>query len=318
VAEAEGAWAQCRQILARGSQSFDWASRLLPGEQRDEIAALYAWCRRCDDAIDLAPPSRHASILGDLQARLEDVYRGKPPSDAVESCFQVVVERRRIPVEYPRALLDGMRMDVDAVSYATLDDLLVYCWRVAGTVGLMMCHVLGVADPRATRHAAHLGIAMQLTNIARDTTEDWRRGRVYLPRDGLSPRLIRWLDDQREQAKRDVFPRELEADVATAARSLLAQAERYYESADRGLDHLAPRAALAIRAARLIYAEIGREIERRGTRAVAERTIVSRPAKLRLLLRALIASGRSPGARSRGRLLIPDGVLDPGDAVRIR
>lgn len=312
------AWQQCRGILARGSQSFDWASRLLPGEQRDEIAALYAWCRRCDDAIDLAPPDRHATILGDLRMRLEDVYKGVRPADDALACFQIVVERRRIPVEYPRALLDGMRMDVDAVAYETLDDLLLYCWRVAGTVGLMMCHVLGVADPRATRHAAHLGIAMQLTNIARDTAEDWRRGRVYLPRDGLSPRLIRWLDDQREAGLREPFPRELEPDVATATRALLLQAERYYESADRGLDHLAPRAALAIRAARLIYAEIGREIERRGTRAVAQRTIVSKRAKLRLVVRALIASGLSPGARSRGRLLIPDGVLDPGEAVRIR
>jgi len=311
-------WQSCRRILAESSQSFDWASRLLSREQRDEIAALYAFCRRCDDAIDLAPAARHHEILAALRARLEAVYRGEPARDDVEACFARVVARRRIPIEYPRALLDGMQMDVDAACYATLDELLVYCWRVAGTVGLMMCHVLGVADARATRHAAHLGIAMQLSNVARDVSEDWHRGRCYLPRELLAPRLTAWMEAHGKPTDRPDFPSALWDEIAAANRILLDRAERYYASADHGLAYLAPRAALAIRAARLIYAEIGREVERRGPAGVAGRAIVSRRRKLALLVRAGIDFLRSPGARASQHLLVPDGVLDAVDAVELR
>ncbi|MFO0690349.1 MAG: phytoene/squalene synthase family protein [Myxococcota bacterium] len=312
------AWRTCRRVLAESSQSFDWASRTLPRRQRDEIAALYAWCRRCDDAIDLAPPERHHAILADMRARLEAVHRGTPPDDEVEACLQIVMTRRRIPLDYPRALLDGMQMDVDAAAYASFDDLLVYCWCVAGTVGLMMCHVLGLSDPRATRHAAHLGIAMQLTNIARDVSEDWHRGRVYLPRELLAPRLLAWLDAHATPHARPTLPAELWPEVAVATRELLLHAERYYASADRGLEALAPRAALAIRAARLIYAEIGREVERRGPAGVPGRAIVPRRRKLALLGRALVAFARAPRPGAGRRVLIPDGVLDAGEAVSLR
>lgn len=311
-------WQTCRQVLAESSQSFDWASRLLSRDQRDEIAALYAFCRRCDDAIDLAPVARHHEVLAALRTRLEALYRGEPTQDDVEACFGEVVARRRIPIEYPRALLDGMQMDVDAACYATLDELLVYCWRVAGTVGLMMCHVLGVSDARATRHAAHLGIAMQLSNIARDVSEDWHRGRCYLPRELLAPRLIAWMEAHGKPTDRPAFPPEVRGEIAAANRILLGHAERYYTSADRGLAYLAPRASLAIRAARLIYAEIGREVERRGPAGVAGRAIVPRRRKLALLVRAVFDFVRSPGARASQRLVVPDGVLDAGEAVELR
>ncbi len=310
-------WATCRRIIAQHSKSFDWASRLLDAGRRNEIAALYAWCRRCDDAIDLVDPVHHAEALAGQRADLASVYAGEPQSDPVLDCFQAVVQRRGVPLDYPTALLDGMEMDVDGSIYASTDDLLVYCWRVAGAVGLMMCHVLGVSDSRASSHAAHLGIAMQLTNIARDVAEDWERRRVYLPQDSLSEDLRAWLREHVDDPSVPALPTALRDDLAASTRRLLERAERYYASADVGLGYLEPRSALAIRAARLIYAEIGRVLEARDCDVTLGRASVPARRKARLTLRAL---GRYVGDRRRWndeRLLAPNGVLDAADAVRL-
>ncbi len=114
---------------------------------------------------------------------------GRSQADTTLDAFQQVVFERKIPIEYPSELLAGMAMDAEGVHYETLSDLLRYCYRVAGTVGLMMCHVLGVKDDRALIHAAHLGMAMQLTNVCRDVIEDWERGQaVSAPGAAREPR----------------------------------------------------------------------------------------------------------------------------------
>ncbi|HEY6551894.1 MAG TPA: phytoene/squalene synthase family protein, partial [Vicinamibacteria bacterium] len=165
-----------KAVLAHHSKSFALAGRLFPPGPREDAAAIYAWCRGCDDAVDLELPKLQASALARLAGRLERLYAGEPAYGPVEAAFQEVIQERAIPQSYPADLLEGLGMDVDFRRYETMDELLLYCYRVAGTVGLMMCHVMGVADPRALRHAAHLGMAMQLTNISRDVMEDWGRG----------------------------------------------------------------------------------------------------------------------------------------------
>ncbi|MEM9175440.1 MAG: phytoene/squalene synthase family protein [Myxococcota bacterium] len=310
------AWAACREILATHSKSFDWAARLLPRTQRDEIAALYAWCRLCDDAIDLTERDRHEAELARLRKELASVYAGEPQHEPVLSCFAQVVARRGVPIEYPTALLDGMEMDARAACYETLDDLLVYCWRVAGSVGLMLCHVLGISEASASRNAAHLGIAMQLTNIARDVAEDWQRGRVYLPLASLGPELRAWIEANRSEAPAP-FPANHGPDLARATRSLLQSAESYYASADVGLAALEPRAALAIRAARLIYAEIGRVLEARKCDVLPGRVAVKRRRKASLTAKAVF---QFAGDRTRwhDRLVsAPCGVLDEREAIRL-
>jgi phytoene synthase len=170
----------CRQVIAQHSRSFALASTLLGPVARDHAAAVYAWCRGADDAIDLAPADRVAAALAEERAELERIYSGAPRTLAGRA-FAAVVAERRIPRAYPAALLDGMAMDVADTRYDTDEDLFTYCYRVAGVVGLIMCHVLGLSDDRALVPATHLGIAMQLTNICRDVGEDWQRGRLYLP-----------------------------------------------------------------------------------------------------------------------------------------
>lgn len=274
---------QCRDSLARGSKSFALASRLLPDPARDHAAVLYAWCRHADDSVDRAPASRQSEALEALHVGLDQVYSSARPDDMVLAAFQDVVRSCGIPEVYPRELLAGMEMDARGYDYVTMHDLRLYCYRVASTVGLMMCHVMRLEEPWALRHAAHLGVAMQLTNICRDVAEDWGLGRLYIP-----DRLLEQVGypGLRERLGTPL-PQDARTPLSHALRSLLAEADGYYRSGDEGLPALRWRFALAIRAARLIYAQIGQCIADNDFDVFAGRAVVPQRDKLRLMGRAL-------------------------------
>src|SRR5690606_18104080 len=208
---------------------------------------------RVDDAVDELPSDEARVALHELEQELEAVYAGAVQSEPLVEAFRKVVHDLGIPKQYPMELLAGMRMDMEGATYHTVHDLWLYCYRVAGTVGLMMCHVMGVQDPRALRHAAHLGIAMQLTNICRDVVEDWNRQRVYLPSSLLGHTLQ---TGKFPVARRDQFARAVEC--------LLGDADCFYSSGERGLPYLPWRCAWAVAVARLVYAHIGCIIRTRG------------------------------------------------------
>ena len=273
---------ESQEVLARHSKSFALAGRLLPPGPREDAAAVYAWCRGCDDAVDLAPPAEQAAALVRLRDQLALVCAGDPAADPIQLAFQEVVRERRIPSCYPEELIEGIAMDVELRRYRTMEDLLLYCYRVAGTVGLMMCHVMGVADARALRHAAHLGMAMQLTNICRDVMEDWERRRVYLPDEALG----REAADHLWACRGGPLPRERRAEVAAAVRRLLEQAGRLYRSGDAGMRWLDWRCALAARTARHVYAAIGRVVASRDHDVWAGRAVVPLRGKLVQVARA--------------------------------
>lgn len=258
------------EILSRQGKSFAFAGKLLPRDARDDAAVLYAWCRRADDAVDVGPEETRLERLSLLRRELGSVYDGEPQRDTLARAFQGVVQRRAIPKSYPSALLDGMESDLGDVRLATYSDLTLYAYRVAGVVGLMMCHVLGLRDQRALVNAAHLGIAMQITNICRDVREDWERGRLYLPAELLNEV---GLSSLATELGRELSPRHRER-LAHAVKSLLSLADSYYRSADRGLPALPERAAWAIRSARLIYAAIGAELRRKNHDVFAARAVV--------------------------------------------
>lgn len=276
------ALALCRRTIARHSRSFSLAARLLPPVARDEAVVVYTWCRRADDAVDRAGPQQASRALAELRGELARIYEGPPPSGDVPRAFAAVVQARAIPRVHPEELLEGMRMDVDGTRYDTLDDLLAYCFRAAGTVGLMMCHVMGVRDEAALERAADLGIAMQLTNICRDVPEDWRMGRLYLPADLLADEGACRLADELGGP----FPERARAPVARVIRRLLAVADRYYRSGDVGMAALSPRCALAVRTARLVYSAIGDRLADQGHDPFARRAVVPTPHKLGLVARA--------------------------------
>ncbi|HEX7663167.1 MAG TPA: phytoene/squalene synthase family protein, partial [Polyangiaceae bacterium] len=171
----------CARVLAEKSKSFALASKLLAREERNAIAVIYAFCRHVDDAIDLAPAEDRPRALEHLRTEVDDVFAGRPTGVLVLDAFAEVAKQHRIPREYVDELVAGMRMDVERARYRTRTELHLYAYRVAGVVGLLLCHVMGLRDPRALPRAAHLGIAMQLTNICRDVEEDLADGRSYLP-----------------------------------------------------------------------------------------------------------------------------------------
>jgi len=316
--EAQG-WT-VQQSIEQHSKSFALASKLLPPVCRHDAQVLYAWCRHADDAVDDEEVDKAtlAQRLDGLRLELTRMYSGEALSAQNEpllaACAEVV-QRRAVPREYLDALVDGMAMDVHDTPYPDSDALLRYCYRVAGTVGLMMCHVMGVRRPEAVVHGAHLGIAMQLTNIARDVLEDWARGRLYLP-DGLLARHgAAGLRGQLGQP----FPPAAAEPVARATAALLACADDYYASGDAGLRDLSVRCSFGVRTARLVYSDIGARVRAQGCNPLAGRAYVSTGRKLWLTSGALLrTAGLVPSTLWLAQPQAPRGsVQDPASLLQL-
>jgi 15-cis-phytoene synthase len=264
--------AGCRALLKTGSRTFHAASFLLPRRVREPASALYAFCRLADDSVDVE--CADASIE-ELMDRLDRVYRGTPAPHPADRALMRVVEAFAIPKHLPEALIEGLAWDRAGHRYESIAALHSYAARVAGTVGVMMALLMGVRAPRVLARAADLGIAMQLTNIARDVGEDARAGRLYLPRDWLSEAGIdsdAWL----------LAPRFTPA-LGGVVERLLEVADHLYARADIGIASLPRNCRPGILAARLLYAEIGQELRRCGLNSVERRTVVPAGRKARLL-----------------------------------
>ena len=160
----------CRQAIKHGSLSFYAASHLLPARVRNPALALYAFCRLADDEVDLKQ-DKTGSVLA-LRDRLDLVYAGRPRNAAPDRAFASIVEDFEMPRALPDALLEGLAWDAEERQYQTLSGVFDYSARVAAAVGAMMTVLMGVRDPDALARACDLGVAMQLTNIARDVGED--------------------------------------------------------------------------------------------------------------------------------------------------
>lgn len=250
---------------------------LLPPKVRRPAYGLYAFCRLSDDAVDEAGGDR-AAALARLERRLALAQAGLPQDHPADRALAEVLAVHAIPEALPRALLEGLAWDTQGRRYATLSDLSAYAARVAGAVGAMMTLVMGVRDPNALARACDLGVAMQFTNIARDVGEDARAGRLYLPLDWLAEAGIEpdafLADPQATPALRRVVARLLDA------------AEQLYARSEAGIALLPLPCRPAIRAARLIYAEIGRAVEANGLDSVGRRARVPGARKVSLLARA--------------------------------
>lgn len=284
---------ECRHWIAHHSKSFYLASRILPRWVREASWALYAFCRRADDSVDDERVAAEAQRRVDgLRQRLANVYRGAPGDHPIDRAFALVAERYAIPRALPEELLAGMEMDVGGTHYATWAELDLYCYRVASVVGLMMTCVMGPSDGAAWLRASDLGLAMQLTNIARDVGEDARRGRVYLPDELLAAHGV----DRQALLAAPRFSNGLGRAVA----ELLARAERHYTSAEFGIPMLPASCRPAIYASRLIYGEIGQQVARNGYDSVSQRAVVSTGRKLWLAFRSLGGLWLSPRGAAAG------------------
>jgi phytoene synthase len=289
--------AACRALLRQGSKSFALAARLLPRRVREPATALYAFLRVADDLVD-ADPGAGAATIAALRERVRLVFEGQPVDHPADRALARAVARHGLPQRVFESFLDGLAWDVSGRRYPEFEDLCAYAARVAGTVGVFLALLMGERTAEVLARACDLGIAMQLTNIARDVGEDARRGRLYLP--------LGWLEEAGLDAGDFLRAPRPSPALAAVVHRLLGEAERLYASADSGIERLPADCRVAIRAARLIYAEIGVQVARNGFDPVTRRAVVPAWRKLWLLGSAVraprgsrdAAFSRSPSDRA--------------------
>lgn len=264
-------------VLAAGSKTFRFAGWFLAPDRRADAALLYRFCRHVDDVADESDDDETARA--GLAALCDELTGARPARPLIAETL-ALFGRRQIDVRHALDLIEGVASDLGLVRVRDDAELVRYAYRVAGTVGLMMCGVLGVTDPDALAHAIDLGVGMQLTNICRDVAEDARLGRVYLPATrlqavGVTP-TPEGVSASRDGVKRVVL-------------DVLLLADRYYTSGEDGLRYIPARARVAILVAGRTYRAIGVVLRARGGDALAGRTVIPLSGKIFYSLRALTA-----------------------------
>lgn len=293
-----------RQMIREGSKSFSAAARLFDQRTREDVHMLYAWCRYCDDQVDgqtlghfSASERRLASdqdaILRQLCAQTRSAVNGDGVTEPEFVGLQRVVQGYQIPERFPLELLEGFAMDVHGHTYDRFEETLRYCYHVAGAVGIMMAYMMGVRCTETLDRAADLGLAFQLTNIARDVSDDARMGRIYLPTE--------WLETARIP-RREILQEQHRPALVEVVKRLLKEADRYYHSAVQGLPQLPFRCSWAVATALGVYRNIGDLLCARGRAAWDERLVVNRRRKVFWGLRGF---SQALTAISWGRLQAP-------------
>lgn len=285
VTHPQEAFRLTEAVIKAHSRTFFFATALLPRRERQAIRVLYAFCRATDDLVDSQCASRADLERWRTQVALPPEAQANPLLYA----WATVRQHYRVDPRYEQDLLDGVGMDLEHCRYATWDELRLYCYRVASTVGLLSIPMIGLAHgvtfEQAAPFAIELGIALQLTNILRDVGEDARKGRVYLPLDDLAAFDL---------TAQDILNGVMDARFIALMQFEIARARELYRRALPGIRLLHPRARPAVGAAALLYAAILDEIERIGYQVHTRRAHTTTWRKLRLLPTILVQIGRLP------------------------
>ena len=282
----------CRATLSDGSRSFWLASQMLPAALKNAACGLYAFCREADDLVDEGDNPKQA--LQSLHTRLDAIYANDPHDSPVDRVLSHIVQDHDLPRELLDALLEGFAWDNDGRRYQTLSEVYDYSARVAGTVGVMMAVLMGIRDERTLARAADLGVAMQLTNIARDVGEDARKGRLYLPLDMMAQA---GLDADTFMA----YPVHSTA-LSRVISQILDAADRLYQRADHGIKQLPLSARGGIYSARLLYSAIGHRLADMQYNSIDHRAVVPVRTKIKLLLKATKVPRADPSVREQAPL----------------
>ena len=286
--------AAATDAIRTGSRSFHAASLVLPRRVREPARALYAFCREADDAVDTRPDTERA--LAELRQRLRMIYDGRPADCAADRAFADVVAAYAIPQTLPEALLDGFAWDAEGRRYRTIGELRGYGARVAGAVGAMVAMLMGARQAEVVSRATDLGVAMQLTNIARDVGEDARQGRLYLPTE--------WLEAEGIDPDAFLADPRFTPGVARTVERLLAHAEELYQRAEAGIPALPASCRPGITAASRLYRAIGHQVARHGHDSLSRRAVVPAMRKVGLMMDAL--KGPSPSAHYSDYPCLPE------------
>ncbi|TAD75649.1 MAG: phytoene synthase [Oscillatoriales cyanobacterium] len=302
LATLEQSYELCRQVTAKYSKTFYWGSALMPLAKRRAIWAIYVWCRRTDELVD-GPMAKLTTpeTLDDWERRLEQLFAGQA-LDNPDVALVDAISRYNLDIQPFRDMIAGQRMDLYRSRYETYEELELYCYRVAGTVGLMTTPVLGVASEPArapwdgflqmqtspdrnpddpTQRAIALGIANQLTNILRDVGEDRHRGRIYLPLEDL---------ERFRYTEQDLMNGVVDERWRALMQFQIQRARTIFDSAAQGIRLLHPDARWPVWAALMLYSRILNSIERNGYDVFNKRAYVPTTGKVRCLPVALMRS----------------------------
>ncbi len=248
------------QTFTAHARTFRFAARFLPASRRQQVTALYAFCRAVDDLADELPPEVGVPALDEWVVWLERAQAGQQPppvstdhGGALAGAVLRLRDECGMPVAYLLELVDGARRDATRDSISHFDELRTFCYGTAGTVGLALCYVLGATGEGARWSAERLGIAMQLTNVLRDIGEDFERGRVYLPEDEMQRFGV-----TREALRR----REPDERFAALMQFQIVRARAYYAAAMPGVFLLPRECRMGILLAARLYSAILAQIER--------------------------------------------------------
>jgi 15-cis-phytoene synthase len=281
---AEESYQLCRQLTAKYAKTFYLGTMLMSPAKRSAIWAIYAWCRRTDELVDgpLAAITT-PETLEDWEKQLESIFAGMPQHD-FDVALVDALERFPIDIQPFRDMISGQGMDLYRSRYETFDKLYLYCYRVAGTVGLMSTAVMGIDTQRYTtpwnchqqpyipsEEAIALGIACQLTNILRDVGEDARRGRIYIPLEDLQ---------RFNYTEEELFASVVDDRWRALMRFQIARAREYYAQAEKGISHLSADARLPVWAALTHYSRILGKIESNDYDTFSQRAYVPQWQKL--------------------------------------
>lgn len=278
--------------IAQGSKSFALASRLFDAHTRHLVWDLYTWCRHLDDRTDgqqlghgHTAVADTRAVVASLRLESEQALRGEATPGTPFAALARVAAATGLPSAFVHDHLTGFEMDAAGTTYDTPDDTYRYCYHVAGVVGLMMAWIMGVRDREVLLRGCDLGLAFQLTNIARDVQDDALNGRVYVP--------ACWLRDEGAVIVpgQPLPTGDARVAVLRAASRLLDRADAYYASAWHGVGALPWRSGWAVATARHVYADIGPLVRGAGAHAWETRASTSTVHKLSRLLQALVEVG---------------------------
>ena len=234
-----------KDIAKTSKSSFYYAFNLLPEEKREAMNTVYAFCRKTDDIIDEGNETDEIKYekLRKWRVELERAFNGNSDYTLLNKLGRTI-HKFNIPYEPFFELLKGMQMDLQNKRYLTFDDLSLYCYRVASTVGLMCIEIFGYKHKSAKEFAINLGIALQLTNILRDIKKDSLKGRIYLPQEDL---------EKFSYSEEDIFKQKYDERFVNLMKYEVDRAERFFENATVNLDLDDKKAMFAARAMQHIY-----------------------------------------------------------------
>ncbi len=290
MTEIEKAYEYCESVTKNNAKSFYFASSFLPKLKQKAVFPIYAFCRHVDDEIDEIGEGDEASAIEAVErwkANLEEIYpqinadkhrletkKQRPKTkdqDLVFLAWSDLLKAYKIPRELPLELIQGVLMDTQIKRYQTFDELYVYCYRVASTVGLMSSEILGYADKIALEYAEAMGIAMQLTNILRDIKEDAAMNRIYLPQEDL--RRFKVSEEQ-------IFANEFDGNFLAMMKFQVERAREYYMKGEKGIALLEKDSRFTVLLASRIYAKILDEIEKQNYNIFTKRAHTTKSQKI--------------------------------------